>query len=221
MKTPPRISPSEREVLAVLWKSSPLSTADLVDALAASKGWSRGTTRTLLARLVRKKAVGCRLDGNRHLYRPLVAEEASVRHESRNFLQRVFAGASADPLGEMTLASDELIVAIELPAAAAGGAQHWEKIMQRGAWDFALVSCAAARHTDGVVRMALGGVGLGPWRIAESVEEDVASGGLDEDSIDALAERAMYDAVPLKRNGYKVDIARAVLRRAMRALAKP
>lgn len=133
----------------------------------------------------------------------------------------LYAGASADPLGEMTLASDELIVAIELPAAAAGGAQHWEKIMQRGAWDFALVSCAAARRTDGVVRMALGGVGLGPWRIAESVEEDVASGGLDEDSIDALAERAMYDAVPLKRNGYKVDIARAVLRRAMRALAKP
>ena len=30
--------------------------------------------------------------------------------------------------------------------------------------------------------------------------------------------RAMYDAEPLARNGYKVDIARAVLRRAMRAL---
>lgn len=130
----------------------------------------------------------------------------------------LYAGAASDPKGEMTIAGDELITAVELPAAAAGGAQHWEKVIQRGAWDFALVSCAAARRTDGSVRMALGGVGLGPWRIAESVEEDVASGGLDEDSIDALAERAMYDAVPLKRNGYKVDIARAVLRRAMRAL---
>ena len=98
MKTSPRISPSEREVLAVLWKSSPLTTAEIVDALAASKGWSRGTTRTLLARLVRKKAVGCRVEANRHLYRPLVAEEACVRHESRTFLQRVFGGASADML---------------------------------------------------------------------------------------------------------------------------
>ena len=133
-------------------------------------------------------------------------------------ITELYAGAASDPKGEMTIAGDELLTAIELPAAAAGGAQHWEKVMQRGAWDFALVSCAAARRTDGTVRMALGGVGLGPWRIALSVEEDVASGGLDEESIDALAERAMYDAEPLKRNGYKVDIARAVLRRAMRAL---
>ncbi len=130
----------------------------------------------------------------------------------------LYAGAAANPTGEMTIADDELMTAIELPAAAAGGAQHWEKVMQRGAWDFALVSCAAARRTDSTVRMALGGLGLGPWRIASSVEEDVCSGGLDEESIDALAERAMYDAVPLERNGYKVEIARAVLRRAMRVL---
>lgn len=98
MKSPARISPSERDVLAVLWKHSPLTTAEIVETLAAAKGWSRGTTRTLLARLVRKKVVGCRADGHRHLYRPLIAEDTCVRHESRNFLQRVFAGASADML---------------------------------------------------------------------------------------------------------------------------
>ena len=98
MKAPPRISPSEREVLAVLWKSAPLATAEIVEALAAAKDWSRGTTRTLLARLVRKKLVGCRLDGHRHLYRPLIAEDACVRHESRSFVERVFSGASADML---------------------------------------------------------------------------------------------------------------------------
>ena len=109
-------------------------------------------------------------------------------------------------------------MAVELPAAAAGGTQHWEKVMQRAAWDFALISCAAARRTDGSVRIALGGVGAGPWRVALSVEEDVASGGLDEDSLDALAERALYDTEPLANNGYKVAMARAVLRLAMRAL---
>jgi xanthine dehydrogenase YagS FAD-binding subunit len=130
----------------------------------------------------------------------------------------LYEGAAANPRTELTLEPGELITAIELPAAAAGGAQHWEKIIQRGAWDFALVSCAAARRTDGTVRVALGGVGLAPWRIALSVEEDIASGGLDDDSIDALAERAMYDAEPLEGTEYKVTMARAALRRAMRAL---
>lgn len=133
-------------------------------------------------------------------------------------IAELYAGAASNPKAEMTLADGELIAAIEIPAEAAGGEQHWEKVIQRGAWDFALVSIAAARRADGTVRMALGGVGLGPWRLALSVEEDVASGGLDEDSIDALAERAMYDTVPLARNGYKVKVAQAVLRRAMRAL---
>ena len=136
----------------------------------------------------------------------------------------LYEGAGNDPAKELTLDAGELITAVLIPSEAAGGVQHWEKVIQRGAWDFALISCAAARRADGTVRMALGGVGLGPWRISHSVEEDVASGGLDEDSIDALAERAMYDTVPLELNGYKVWIAQAALRRAMRTLgadAKP
>jgi xanthine dehydrogenase YagS FAD-binding subunit len=138
--------------------------------------------------------------------------------ERRVSIEALYAGAADNPLREATLAHGELITAIELPAAAADGVQHWEKVMQRGAWDFALVSCAAVRRTDGTVRLALGGVALAPWRIALSVEEDIASGGLDDDSIDALAERAMYDVEPLARNGYKVTLAQTVLKRAMQAL---
>lgn len=158
---------------------------------------------------------------------PAVALEALDAHVeiagADGVLRRVtiaalFDGAASNPNAEVTLAYGELITAVEIPAAASGGTQHWEKLMQRGAWDFALVSCAAARRTDGTVRIALGGVAAAPWRIALSVEEDVASGGLDDESLEALAERALYDAEPLERNGYKVTIARAALRRAMRAL---
>lgn len=133
-------------------------------------------------------------------------------------IDALYQGAASNPSAEMTIAPGELIIAVVLPAESRGGRQHWEKLMQRGAWDFALVSCAAARRADGNVRMALGGVALGPWRIALSVEEDVASGGLDEDSIDALAERALYDASPLPLNEYKMTMARTALRRAMLAL---
>jgi xanthine dehydrogenase YagS FAD-binding subunit len=133
-------------------------------------------------------------------------------------LASLYEGAAVNARSEVTLAPGELITAVEIPAAASGGVQHWEKVMQRGAWDFALVSCAAARRSDGTVRIALGGVAAGPWRAPLSIEEDIASGGLDEESLDALAERAMYDAEPLAQNGYKVPMARAVLRRAFRAL---
>jgi xanthine dehydrogenase YagS FAD-binding subunit len=141
------------------------------------------------------------------------------------------AGVRAIPIGsfyvlprdrmdrETVLAPGELVSAILLDAKSAGGRQLYRKLMQRDAWDFALASIAGVRLDDGTVRLALGGVAPRPWRAPESVEEDVASGGLDEDSIAALAERALYDAQPLSRNGYKVSLAASLLRDAMRELS--
>jgi xanthine dehydrogenase YagS FAD-binding subunit len=133
-------------------------------------------------------------------------------------LDALYAGAAADPHREVRLGASELITGVLIPPGASGLRQHWEKVMQRGAWDFALVSCAGAHHADGSVRIALGGVALGPWRIAQSVEEDVASGGLDDESIDALAERVMYDVAPLPLSAYKVEIAKSLLRSGMAIL---
>ena len=87
--------------------------------------------------------------------------------------------------------------------------------MQRDAWDFALVSAAGCKRQDGDVRIVLGGVAPRPWRVNISVEEDVSSGGLDEEAIATLAERALYDAKPMSKNGYKVDLAASLLRQAI------
>jgi xanthine dehydrogenase YagS FAD-binding subunit len=119
---------------------------------------------------------------------------------------------------ETVLTEGEVVSAIVLSAASAGGRQSYRKLMQREAWDFALASIAAVRRPDGTVRMAMGGLAPRPWRVPASIEEDVASGGLDEDSISALAERALYDAKPLAKNGYKVSLAASLLRDAMRGL---
>jgi xanthine dehydrogenase YagS FAD-binding subunit len=120
---------------------------------------------------------------------------------------------------ETVVEPGEFVSAIVVPGESAGGVQHYHKLMQREAWDFALVSIAAVRPASGGVRLALGGVAPAPWRVNSSVEEDVASGGLDDDSISALAERALYDARPLSRNAYKVELAGALLRQAIRELA--
>jgi xanthine dehydrogenase YagS FAD-binding subunit len=121
---------------------------------------------------------------------------------------------------ETVLGPGEYVSAIEIPGHSAGGVQWFEKVMQRAAWDFALVSLAAVRREDGAVRLVFGGVAPKPWRISESVEEDVASGGLSEDDIATLAERALYDAKPLEKNAYKVEMASAVLRRGLERLTQ-
>ena len=120
---------------------------------------------------------------------------------------------------ETVLRAGEIVSAVLVPGTFAGTPQGYRKLMQRGAWDFALVSLGWAKRRDGAVRLVLGGVAPRPWRAPESVEEDVASGGLDEDSIAALAERALYDAEPLSKNGYKTSLAASLLRDAMRELA--
>ena len=119
---------------------------------------------------------------------------------------------------ETVLEDGEFITAIEIPAQSAGGVQSYQKVMQRSAWDFALVSLAAVRRDDGAVRLVFGGVAPVPWRVSESVEEDIASGGLTDDDIATLAERAMYDAKPLSKNAYKVEMAAAILRRGINKL---
>jgi xanthine dehydrogenase YagS FAD-binding subunit len=129
-------------------------------------------------------------------------------------------GAASNPYGETVLARGEMIEAIELPARSGGGTQRYAKLMQRGAWDFALVSLAATKREDGEVRLVLGGVGPRPYRVNLSVEEDVASGALDDESVDALAERALYDAEPLAKNRYKVRLASTLLKDAMRDLSR-
>jgi xanthine dehydrogenase YagS FAD-binding subunit len=130
-----------------------------------------------------------------------------------------FVLPAQDVTRETVVAPGEYVTHCTIPAASRGGTQWWTKTIQRGAWDFALVSCAAVRRRDGDVRLVLGGVGPRPWRVNSSIEEDVASGGLDADSMDALAERAMYDASPLPGTAYKVTMAQTLLVRAMHALA--
>jgi len=120
---------------------------------------------------------------------------------------------------ETVLGPGEFVSAIHLPAEAAGGSQHYRKLMQRDAWDFALASIAGCKRANGDVRIVLGGVAPRPWRVSSSVEEDVASGGLDEETIATLAERALLDARPLSKNGYKVELAGSLLRESMGLLA--
>jgi xanthine dehydrogenase YagS FAD-binding subunit len=150
----------------------------------------------------------------------LTALEAVVHIEGPQGARSVpiadfFVLPDPDPRRETVLEPGEFITAIEVPAESSGGRQRYTKVLQRAAWDFALASIAVVRRVDGSVRMVLGGVAPVPWRVNPSVEEDVASGTLNDDDFEVLAERALYDAKPLSRNGYKVALCRSLLRDAI------
>ncbi len=80
------------------------------------------------------------------------------------------------------------------------------------------------RTSNGDVRLVLGGVAPKPWRLSRSIEEEVARGGLEAEDVARLVDGALYEAHPLARNGYKVQLARTPLRRAiieLSAVARP
>ena len=90
----PRISETEWEVMKVLWADAPLTANDVIARLTAQDAsWHPKTARTLLNRLVKKKALAFRRDGRAYLYRPLVAERDCVAAVTDSFLDRVFGGA--------------------------------------------------------------------------------------------------------------------------------
>src|SRR5262245_49838998 len=94
MKRTPKVSETEWEVMQVLWANSPLSSGEIIDALKAKdRTWHPKTAKTLLNRLVKKKALGFQKEGRAYLYRPLVKEAECVSAASESFLERVFGGS--------------------------------------------------------------------------------------------------------------------------------
>ena len=79
-------------MLEALWGESPLTVGQIVERVQATSDWHENTIKTLLVRLVTKKAVRRRKDGKRFFYEPLVTKEAVVDTETEGLLGRFFNG---------------------------------------------------------------------------------------------------------------------------------
>lgn len=94
MKKIPRISETEWEVMNVVWKHAPCSASLIIEALNQNgPSWHPKTVKAFLNRLVKKKALGFKLDGRAYLYHPLVRQSECAEAASKSFLQRVFGGS--------------------------------------------------------------------------------------------------------------------------------
>ena len=93
MKAAPRISEAEWEVMKVVWRKSPCLAQDIIQVLSGSSKWSPATIKTLLNRLISKRALHFAKTGKSYLYSPAYTEEEFRAAEADSFLNRVFDGA--------------------------------------------------------------------------------------------------------------------------------
>jgi xanthine dehydrogenase YagS FAD-binding subunit len=123
----------------------------------------------------------------------LLALGTTLRTNRRELpLAELYRVPTEDDRRTATLAPGELILELDVPEPERS---VYLKAMERKRWAFPIVGVAAAR-SSGATRVALAGVAPVPWLL---------EGSLDE-------------ATPLPRNAYKVDVARALVKRAVAAL---
>jgi xanthine dehydrogenase YagS FAD-binding subunit len=125
----------------------------------------------------------------------LVALSATVHTDRRELpVSDLYRLPTEENRDVTALEPGELILELDVRQPAAS---TYLKAMDRKRWSFPLVGVAAARFDDGV-RLALAGVAPIPWFLT--------------------GPEAVDEATPLPGNAYKIDLARALIRRATAAV---
>jgi len=157
----------------------------------------------------------------------MAALDAVVRTRRRNGSERTIPLADFhvsygdDPARESVLEHGELITAVDLPAVPWLARSTYLKVRDRASYEFALASAAVALDLEGgrgghirAARVALGGVATKPWRSREA-EQALTGAKADEAAFRAAADAALRGAREQKHNGFKIELAKRTLVRAL------
>jgi xanthine dehydrogenase YagS FAD-binding subunit len=122
------------------------------------------------------------------------------------------------PQLDNVLQPGELITAVILPPLLFAKTGVYLKLRDRTSYAFALVSVAAIVEVQAQkitkARIAIGGVAHKPWR-ATNAEQFLLGKPINEQTFQQAAELALQGAKPLAHNGFKVDMAKRAIRRAV------
>jgi xanthine dehydrogenase YagS FAD-binding subunit len=118
------------------------------------------------------------------------------------------------------LDEDEILLELRVPRPAAGTKSTFLKFALRKSIDFPIVNCAAAlTTTKGKVDAAsicLNAVYVKPYR-ARKAEAAIMGKALNEANAEAAGEAAVSGARPRPDNGYMVQVAKVMVKRALLA----
>jgi len=130
-----------------------------------------------------------------------------------------FVGPDVNIRRMTVLEPGEILVAVRLPARWAGAQFYFEKVADRQAWDFALVSIAAALRLEGdrIVEASLvcGAVGCVPHRL-EQVQAAIKGSTKSDETAARAGKLAVEGATPLTFNQFKIPLMENLVRRAIR-----
>ena len=87
------ITAAESQIMDILWRRGPLTADEIVAEVAGPQGWGEATVKTLINRLLKKKAVASERDSGRHRYRAVTQRADYVQTESQGLLDRLFEGS--------------------------------------------------------------------------------------------------------------------------------
>lgn len=90
-----KLSEAEWQIMNALWKRSPATARDLTEYLPKDTNWAYTTIKTMLTRLVTKKAVSERKRGNTSVYEPLISKTKARSKAVVSLVNQAFDGTVA------------------------------------------------------------------------------------------------------------------------------
>ena len=152
----------------------------------------------------------------------MIAYEARIRiagpKGSRELaLEKLFKTPQAEGEREHDLQANEIVTDIFLPPPSAGRYAHYE-VRQKESFDWPLALAAVALHMNGntvrSARVVMGYVAPVPW-VSEEAAQALVGKSVTEETAKAAGDAAVSKAKPLSHNGYKVQLARVAVKRAI------
>ncbi|HET7189484.1 MAG TPA: xanthine dehydrogenase family protein subunit M [Gemmatimonadaceae bacterium] len=128
----------------------------------------------------------------------------------------------AHPGRDTVLRQGEMITAVDVPPLPWARRSHYRKVRDRASYAFALASAAVALDLDGTrirdARVAFGGIATKPWRSREA-EHALIGQTATTATFRAAAEEALRGAKAQSENGFKIELAKRTLVRALTTVA--
>ena len=90
-----KISGAESHIMEALWTQGPMSAEEIVQTVGPAQTWGEATVKTLINRLLKKKALASERTGGRAIYKPIVSRADYLTGESQGLLDRLFGGQIA------------------------------------------------------------------------------------------------------------------------------
>jgi BlaI family penicillinase repressor len=102
-----KLTQAEWQIMNTLWQKHPATARELMQRLPRGVNWAYTTIKTMLSRLVEKKAVSEQKKGNTSLYKPLVSQKRARRSAFKSMLDQAFEGAMG-PLMHFLIEEEQL-----------------------------------------------------------------------------------------------------------------